>query len=102
MSRTYRRKNDTWDFTDYDFDWVDGYLKKVPMNPKSKDYKKSKAHFHSDSYRGWGVPHWFVNMFFERANRRKTKKIIGQWLKNPENLDVLLDKKIKNAGWYYW
>ena len=102
MSKTYRRKNETWDFEAYDYSWENGYFQKVPLNPKTKEYKKQKAHYHSDSYTGWCVPHWFVNLFFERSSRRKTKKEIKKWMKNPENHELIIDKHMKNAGWTYW
>jgi hypothetical protein len=102
MSRTYRRKNEYWNFPFYDYTWDSGYLKKIRLNLNSKEYKQKKARFHSDNYTGWCVPHWYVNMFFERTNRRKAKREIQKWMNNPENYEVLLKPHIKNAGWNYW
>lgn len=102
MSRTYRRKNETWDFCAHDYVWEHGFLQKVRMDLKSLDFKQKKAKYHSDSYRGWCVPHWYVNMFFERGDRRRTKKEIQKWMKNPENYEVLLKPHMKDAGWSYW
>lgn len=102
MSNTYRRKNDTWNFSANDYSWEDGFLRIIPMNTNSKEFMKKKSHFHSDSYIGSGVPHWYVNMFHERTNRRNSKKEIQKWIKNPEDYEVLLKPHIKDAGWNYW
>lgn len=102
MSKTYRRKNKTWNFNPYQYSFDNGYLHRLPLNKDSQEFKKEKAHFHSDSYNGMGVPHWYVNTFFEKPNRRKTKQELLKWIKNPENYEVLLRKHTKDAGWSYW
>lgn len=102
MSKTYRRRNECWDLRTNDYIWENGFLQVIPMNLNSKEYKKEKARFHSDNYRGWCVPHWYVNMFFERSDRRNTKKELQKWMSNPENYEVLLKPHMKDAGWSYW
>lgn len=102
MSKTYRRKNDTWNFSANDYRWENGCFQCVPMNVESKEFKKEKARFHSDNYTGWSVPHWYVNMFYERTNRRNAKKALHKWKKLSDNYDVLLNPHMKNAGWTYW
>lgn len=102
MSKTYRRKNDNWDFHSYDYTWENGFMQKTSYDVQSKEFKKKKAHFHSDCYNGWCVPHWYVNMFHERSYRQHTKKELQKWYNNPESYEVVINRHMKDAGWNYW
>lgn len=104
MSRTYRRRKDTWDLNAYEYVWVDNsYLVKKYLDKKSPEYKIKKAKFHQDTRRyGSGVPSWFVNLFCERKMRQKTKKEIHKWMKNPENVECMPPQFIRDARWLYW
>lgn len=102
MSKTYRRKNKTWDFNSYEYTWENGFLQQVIYNVNTKEFKKAKAMFHSDTYTGWCVPHWYVNMFHERKYRQHAKKELYKWSKNPEYYEVTIHRHMKSAGWDYW
>lgn len=102
MSKTYRRKNITWITNFNNYSWENGFQQTIPMNFDSKEFIKKKARFHSDNYGRLGVPHWYVNLYFERSDRVKTKKELHKWKKNPENYEVLLNRYVKDAGWSYW
>ncbi len=101
MSRTLRRKNATHDLSRKDYAVVDKHFQTVWLNFDSKEYIHKKAKFHSDSYFCYSVPRWFVNVFFERPNRRKTKKEIKKWLLNDEH-EIILDRNRKSAKRLYW
>ena len=76
MSRTYRRKNG-WDTPtrDYVFNEELGHWQDIALDKNSLEFKKQTNKYHSDhNLYGGSVPHWFVNLFFERKFRRKTKK----------------------------
>jgi hypothetical protein len=104
MSKTYRRKKSSWSFRDYDYTYENGFVEKQFYGHNTEKYKKEKAIFHSDAYSNYGscVPHWYVNMFFEKPNRQKAKAEINKWMKNPQSSEVLIDIRNRGAGWNYW
>jgi hypothetical protein len=102
MSKTYRRKKDVWSFDNTDFKYENNIFIRYYLDKNSKEYAKKIAHFHSDSHYGWCVPHWYVNMFFERKYRRDSKNKIHKWMKNPENKEIIIDKYFKSAGYDYF
>lgn len=106
MSRTYRRKNEEWDFhrslrvgIRY---FSIGYIEKERLEKNSKEYKKARKVYHSDtSYYRSSVPAWFVNMFCERPMRQKSRMAIHHWTKDQET-DLILPQYVHDAGWKYY
>lgn len=43
MSRTYRRKKDSWKFEAYDYVYKNGYLEKIFYDNQSVEYRKRKS-----------------------------------------------------------
>lgn len=102
MSRTYRRKKSaSWDFNPYDYDYSNGFLQKIWIERDSAEYKKLKAKYHSDSYFTYQVPHCYINRL-ERIFRRLINREIYQWMKNPENYEVINHKHMCDARYLYW
>ena len=103
MSRTYRRKKDSWKFEAYDYVYKNGYLEKNFYDNQSAEYRKEKAKFHKDGkFYGSSVPSDFVNLFCEKKLRQRTKQAIIKWRKNPDNVECMLPPYIHDAGWMYW
>lgn len=108
MARTIRRKNARWNsFGNYDMvklisKYGGSYSKCVNYEKDSLEYKKFWNKFHSDKDRYEnGVPGWYVNMNFEKPLRKKTKQLLSEWKKNPQE-DVVLPEYFRCAGydWY--
>lgn len=124
MSRTYRRKKyplPKWIYCDsmvsekelhnYDaesidiirnsrwvylfYKWVDVFIK-----PKSKEGKKRAAKYRSDAKTyDWFRPNgWFINTYYERANRRKTKNELRKFMLDTE-YEPMIESKIKLGYW---
>lgn len=103
MSKTYRRKKHLYSLDRYEFEWCKDFrtTKKVWLDFNSEEFKKKKAHFHSDAYRGMhSAPAWYINVL-EKSKRQKDKKELFKFIKNSDK-EVVIDKFIKNAGWYFW
>lgn len=106
MARTYRRKNAKWSMGKKDHDLVE-YKSKYGGNFSKweklddKAYKKAWKKFHSDKevYTN-GIPGWFVNIFFQRPDRRKASNELRKYKINQEH-EVILSKYKRSAG-YYW
>ena len=106
MSRTYRRKRG--DHTDLDWQTrecirVPGrYIWYwVPMDPKSKKYKKVVNKYHSDAgtHKFTNSPcGWWVNMFVQRPHRRDAKQQIHKWMMNPD-YEIILGEKDPLPYW---
>lgn len=104
MSRTYRRKNLPLPYwvaeelvrveNSYRFEWV-------WRSPNSKEYKKDVAKHYSDTgthrFKEPG-PGWFRNLWTERPQRRESKKILNQYIRNPD-LEVMLLPKNPLEYW---
>lgn len=108
MGKTYRRdslygksrmKQEAVEFVD-DASHPYGF-KRVPMDPKSKAFRKHRAKFHSDSGFSQSVPHEYVNLNHERPMRRRTKQELKRYEVNPDH-EVIIEKARKDAGYNYW
>lgn len=102
MSRTYRRKNG-WNAPTYDYCLTEeGYFEKQYYDKSSKKYKLEKNKYHRDKdIYGGGVPHWYVNLNCERQLRRKTKRELHKWVKNPDS-EAMVPLFMRDAGYSYW
>lgn len=104
MSRTYRRKKDSWAVKNYEYVVVPGTYSwiKEYLSYDDERYKKSVIEFHKDKDRYFNsVPGWFVNLYCERSLRRKSNRAVKKWMNNCET-DLLLPKYVKDAGWKYY
>ena len=106
MSRTYRRKSG--DHTDLEWQTremirVPGYYiwHWVPMDPKTKQYKKVVNKYHSDAgtQKFHNCPSgWWVNMVMQRPHRRDAKRQLKKWMTDPE-YEVILNAKEPLPYW---
>lgn len=102
MSRTYRRKNSTHGYT-MDLEYFTGEMirhegniwcwSRVPYPRDSKEYRRGKARYHSDSatssFKEPG-PGWFRNLFYTRPLRSSVRNELSKWIKNPD-YEVIAD-----------
>lgn len=106
MSRTYRRKDKIeykWVLRDYinsdiELPWYRHWIK---IDPKSLEGKKRLAQHHSDAgycWQNYKGPHWFHNLFEERPRRRKAKRELHKFMKDPD-YEVMLEKKKPVIYW---
>lgn len=108
MSRTYRRKNATWDMRSYDWDYLENkeghlFFAQINHSPDSPEYKKEKVKFHRDGKRyGSSVPGWYVNLFHQRPFRQQSKREIQKWMNCPDNHECLPPVYRRSAGYDYW
>lgn len=105
MSRTKRRKQALeydmyWCLTEYvrvpnSWQWV-----RVPIPPKTKEYKKALAEYHSDAFRNFKEPgpSWYRNLFAERPQRRTSKHELHKFMLD-EEYEVMLNPKDKLPYW---
>lgn len=104
MSRTYRRKKDTWNLPKYEYILVPGtfvFIEKT-LDKSSDKYKREKMKYHQDKDKYFNsVPSWFVNLYCERKLRRDTKNAIRNWISRPDK-DCLIPKFIRDAGHKYY
>lgn len=116
MSRTWRNRRERpfdWILTNYEkYEEGKPGFHRWPMYTShnceyayyiksEKDQRKAIAKFYADGSRemvGSG-PRWFRNMFSERPFRRKMKKELFKYMKNPE-YEPLCDAK--NPAVIYW
>lgn len=103
MSRTYRRKNETQDhyWVLRDYIWVELSSRRINIDPKSKEGKIRLAKHHSDAGYCWTNykgPHWFHNLYEERPRRRKAKRELHKFMKDPD-YEVMLEKKKPVIYW---
>lgn len=108
MAKTIRRKNAKWTmFIDYDLIEVESryggvYYERKYIDQSDKRYKKMWKVFHSDKeVYGSGVPGWFVNLYFQRTDRRNAKNELRKACLD-QNYEVILPEYRKSAGydWY--
>ena len=98
MSRTIRRKNETWEYSWVLRDWNDGwpyYLRKPNLDQNSSAGKLKINKYHRDNdtshYKEPG-PSWFRNLETERPQRREAKRQLRKYLQG-EDIEVILNPK---------
>jgi hypothetical protein len=101
MSRTYRQKEGRKYFNFYAklffcSEWKmseHGCREDFPYAKNSREYLRSSALFHrdggSDSHNG---PHWFINLYCERGQRREARRELGKFLLDQNHEVSLLPK----------
>jgi hypothetical protein len=99
MSRTYRRKecyDASWSYLLSEWVALEGYahIYRRRLTPASLDYKKAKAHYHSDKTSKFKEPgpSWFRNMFSERPLRRRNRRELLRFARVPEYEPMVFDK----------
>lgn len=106
MSRTYRRKNEQWEYNWVCRDWdkigYPLYWKMVQLEGKSRTKAINK--FHSDAQRTMNqVPSWYVNQFCNRPFRAKMKHEVRMIMKRADDYeDYNFDPFKKDALWSWW
>lgn len=105
MSKTIRRKKhlyarDTTEFSREISKYGGVYYRKRQMTKAEQTQEDAK--FFSDRYEGFCVPHRYVNLKKERPLRRKIAALLHKYTKDPDNVEVILPKAYKDAGWDYW
>lgn len=109
MSRTFRRKNTTNNGMWMDLEWFTsswaiggGYrFERVQYPKSSKEYKKGKARFHSDSCTNRCKepgPSYFRNLIEVRPLRRRSKILLHKFVTNGLE-DVVIYKKLSLPYW---
>lgn len=103
MSRTYRRKKSQWSMQNYELTYyINGYWERVFIEKNSKEYHQIKVNFQKDSkVLINSAPGWFINLCREKSMRQKTKRVIFNWMKNPDKSDCLVPKFTRDA-FSYW
>ncbi len=103
MSRTFRRKNCTYE----EYDWVllswAGYslhVSRIRLDKKSKEGKKRLARYHSDAggyYKEPG-PAWYRRIVAQVPLRRSSKNELRKFMLN-EELEVIIETKPPLPYW---
>lgn len=109
MSRTYRRKKAHWDLQwelrDYEeriSKYGGVYFVKYKITASDPAFKKSLQKFHSDKERyGNNLPTNYMNMYFERPMRRKSKNLLYKYTQLPDD-EIMLPEYIQDHGWDYF
>lgn len=68
----------------------------------NKLWKKEYNKRHKDNHTGiYSPPSWFVNMYFNKINRKKDKQEIHKYLRN-EEYEPIFSIYRNTAGWDWW
>jgi hypothetical protein len=105
MSRTYRRRNARYnlDWVLRESTWVNGFIQRVLLDPKSREGKKALARYYSEA--GFGdyghatAPRWYRRYLNHRADRREEMEM-HRWRKDPDR-EVDLPRRVRDAGLYW-
>lgn len=108
MSRTYRRRNATYNYDSVlrvrvatgPYRWT---YDRVAVSPKSVEGKRALAQYHSDAgfgdYRHACPPHWYRN-YLNRRSARRDEQELHRWRKDAER-EVMLPRRVREARWYW-
>ena len=108
MSRTYRRKNEKWEYYWVTRDWKRDHTCKygwfcVEYGLDGKERDQAINKFHSDAQRTMNqVPSWFVNQFCNRPFRAKMKQEVRKIMQSGEYDDYNFDPCKQTALWEWW